>query len=231
MNMEIVVPDQEEVQNEATQYPMQARALAEAIKDDDSYQTAGQFLITIKGFRKKVESTFGEVVSKAHAAWKATIALRKLADDPLDEAERIIKPALAAYDQEQERVRRAEQDRIMAEQKKRDEDSRLAQAAKVAETGDLSGAEAILDAPAAPLVMPPPPPKSTVAGISYSDAWKAEVIDLKALVKAVAEGKAPLTLLEANTTAINSMAKSLKAELKYPGIRVWSEKVVSSRAR
>ena len=119
----------------------------------------------------------------------------------------------------------------MAEQRKRDEDARLAQAAKVAETGDLNGADAILEAPAAPVVMPPPPPRAAVAGISYSESWKAEVIDLKALVMAVAQGKASLALLEPNTTAINAQARALKAEFKAPGIRVWSEKVVSSRAR
>jgi hypothetical protein len=231
MSQEIEVLDQNEIQAESVTYPIQARLLAGAIKDDASYQAAGSFLLTIKGFRKKVEEVFGPVVQKANQAWKAALDLRKQADAPLDEAERIIKPALAAYDQEQERKRREEQERLMAEQKKRDDDSRLAQAEKAAKNGDLKAANAILEAPASPIVAPALQPKAQVAGISYSQSWKAECTDIRALVLAVAQGKASITLLEANQVGINQMARALKSEFQVPGIRVWSEKVVSSKSK
>ena len=84
--LEVIVPGQEEIQDESSQYPMKAKELALTIKDDDSYRSACDFLQTIKGFRKKVEEAFGPVVQKANAAWKATVDLRKQADGPLDEA-------------------------------------------------------------------------------------------------------------------------------------------------
>jgi len=228
--LEVIAPEQEEIQNESAQYPVKATELAQAVKDDESYKNAADFLMTIKGFKKKVQESFGPVVQKANAAWKAAIDLRKLADDPLDRAERIIKPALVAYDMEQERKRRDEQDRLMAEQKKHDEDARLAQAEKMAETGESAAADAILEAPPAPIVAPAPPVAAKVSGITYSNRWKAEVTDLKALIKAIAEGKAPIALVMTNTTALNAVAKSLKNEVMYPGVRVWSERVASSRS-
>lgn len=226
-----VVPNQEEIQNESTQYPMKARDLALSVKDDEGYRAAGEFLIAIKGFRKKVDDAFAPAVQKAHEAHKAIKALQNQAAAPLDEAERIIKPALAAYDQEQDRIRREEQDRLAAEQKKRDDDARIAEAAKVAENGDLDGANAILEAPPAPIVAPPPPPKAAVAGISYRETWKAEVTDMRSLIAAVASGKASTTLLAINGPALNSMVRALRSELKIPGVRVWSEKEVAARSR
>lgn len=230
-NAEVLDTKQEEIQNESVQYPMKAKELSLAIKDDASYRTAGEFLVTIKGFRKKVEETFGPVVKKANEAWKAALDLRKQADNPLDEAERTIKPALAAYDKKQEDERLKEQERLVNEQKKRNEAARFVQAEQIAKEGNLGAAQAILEAPAEPIVVPPPAPTTSVAGISYSDTWKAECIDLRALVLAVAQGKASITLLQANTVGINAMAKAMKGEFKVDGIRVWPERTVSSRAR
>ncbi len=180
---------QEEIQNDAIQYPMRAQDLALSIKDDESYRQAGEFLITIKGFRKKVEATFGPIVKKANETWKAALDLRKQADAPLDEAEHILKPALLDYEQEQSRKRYEEQERLIAEQRKKDEDAKIAEAAKVAESGDLKAAEAVLDAPLPEFLPPPPPPKAKIAGISYREVWKANCHDMKLLVAAVAQGR------------------------------------------
>jgi hypothetical protein len=64
-----------------------------------------------------------------------------------------------------------------------------------------------------------------VEGISTVETWKAEIVDLMALVKAVAEGRAPISLLSGNQVAVNSIAKH-KGTLTYPGIRVYPEIVV-----
>lgn len=69
-----------------------------------------------------------------------------------------------------------------------------------------------------------------VAGLATRKVWKAEVVDLMALVKAVAEGKAPLALLMANDKLIGQQARSLGAEFVTPGIKVWSESSLSAGA-
>lgn len=53
-----------------------------------------------------------------------------------------------------------------------------------------------------------------------TETWVAEVTDLMALVKAVAEGKADIELLEPNTSEISKRAKALGKRFVVPGIAV-----------
>lgn len=71
--------------------------------------------------------------------------------------------------------------------------------------------------------------KPKVEGISYREEWRAEVTDKMALIKAVAEGKAPSALLDVNMKVVNQQARALKTELHYPGVRVFKRKTVASR--
>ena len=79
----------------------------------------------------------------------------------------------------------------------------------------------------APVIQREPP---KVTGISTREVWKAEVTDLAALVKAIAEGKAPLALVQANTTVVGQQARSLKQDFVAPGIKVWSERQIAAGA-
>lgn len=56
-------------------------------------------------------------------------------------------------------------------------------------------------------------------GTAIRKTWSAEVVDLMALVKAVASGKVPLTAIEANMTFLNGQARALKNLLAYDGVR------------
>lgn len=73
-------------------------------------------------------------------------------------------------------------------------------------------------------------PKATAAGVSGRENWRAEVVSLKDLVAEVAAGRAPLSLLMANDKVIGQQARSLKAEFKVPGIRVWAERGIAARS-
>lgn len=66
-------------------------------------------------------------------------------------------------------------------------------------------------------------------GISFKDNWKAEVIDINELIRAVVAGKAPPTLLKINETALSQVAKATKGTMQYPGIRFYNDKIVASR--
>jgi hypothetical protein len=88
--------------------------------------------------------------------------------------------------------------------------------------------------PVAPVaVFAPRPPVAAaprVEGVSFRDTYTAEVFDLMALVRAVATGLAPITLLQVNTTALNGMARALKNALALPGVRVISGRVAAVRS-
>lgn len=58
-----------------------------------------------------------------------------------------------------------------------------------------------------------------VENTSTRENWSAEVVDMMSLVKAVADGKAPLTWLKVDQVAINKQATSTKNGLQFPGIK------------
>lgn len=205
----------------------QALEIAQNIKDAGTYEVAAKYLQTIKAARKRVADILDPFVKGAYDAWKKAVAERNKYDEPLDNAESIVKPAMAKwYSEEQERIQ-AEQRRLEAEARKREEERRLAEAIHADENGDRAGAESILEQPinVAPVVLPTAP---RVSGISMRDEWKFEVSNLMELAKAVVAGKVPLTAITANEKFLGQQARSLKGEMKYPGVRVWSIKGVSA---
>lgn len=70
--------------------------------------------------------------------------------------------------------------------------------------------------PQMPVILPA---LEKVNGLSVLETWSAEVESLIDLVKAVAEGRAPLVSLEANTKFLNQQAKSLKTEFNIAGCK------------
>lgn len=73
------------------------------------------------------------------------------------------------------------------------------------------------------------PPR--VAGISGRVNYSAQVDDLLQLVHAIAEGKAPIEAISANTTFLGQQARAFKkAGPLYPGVTVIAERGLSARA-
>ena len=70
-----------------------------------------------------------------------------------------------------------------------------------------------------------------VEGISGRDNWKAEVIDVKALVQHIIANRPDLiSLIEIKASGINQLAKAQKSALVLPGVRVYNDKIISARA-
>jgi hypothetical protein len=66
-------------------------------------------------------------------------------------------------------------------------------------------------------------------GISFRENWKGEGFDLEKAVKAISEGKAPLSIIKFDDMAINQLAKSTKGTVDYPGIKIYKESVVAAK--
>lgn len=225
-NAELIMLGQK-AEQEIAPVAAQALEIAQSIKDAPSYEAAAKYLQTIKAARKKVAEILDPFVQAAHGAWKKAVAERNKYDEPLDDAEAIVKPAMAKwYGEEQERIA-AEQRRLEAESRKREEDRRLADAIVADQNGDSEGAESLLEQPinVAPVVLPAAP---KVSGISMRENWKFEVTNLMELAKAVVAGKVPLAAISANENFLGQQARSLKKEMTYPGVRVWSVKGIAS---
>lgn len=207
----------------------QAEAIALAIVDQGTYENAARYLQTIKAARKRVAEILDPFVQAAHGAWKKAVAERSKYDEPLDKAETTVKPAMSRWWQgEQDRIE-AERRRLETEARKREEDRMLAEAEEASKNGDQAAAQAILEQPVnvAPPVLPATP---QTKGITMREEWKYEISSFPDLVKAAASGKIPMSALKANDVFLGQQVRSLKGELKYPGVRVWSQKNVAARA-
>ena len=76
-----------------------------------------------------------------------------------------------------------------------------------------------------PVIVPKATPK--VQGVSYREVWNAECYDIKALCKAVAEGRVSTECVMPNQVALNKMATALKATMAntVPGVKAISRRV------
>ncbi len=217
----VLTPEVQEVTTTALAVPDQARAIV--VTDNASYAAAAELLITIKGIRRKIEDTFKPIKQKMDAAKKEVLDQERAADAPLRQAEDYLKPQLAKWDAEQERIRREEEARLREEARKREEEARLQAAIEAEKNGQKDEAEAILDEKPAyvpPVVLPKATPK--VQGISYRDNWKFRITN---------PNKIPREYMVPDEKAIGVIVGRLKERCNIPGIEVYCEKVVAAGRR
>jgi hypothetical protein len=201
---------------------MLGQAAMLTVQDDASFSRGGEMLLEIKRRYKNVEDRFAEPVSMAHKAHKALTALRDSVLAPFKQAEATIKGKLGTYQMEIERKRREEAERIRRQEEAKAEAERIAKAEKQMDDGDLKGCEQTLAAPIAPIqvrVETPEPPK--VAGLSFREEVKFEVTDPEAV---------PRNLCSPDEKKIRNWVRAMGKATNVPGIRIWTEKVVSGRA-
>lgn len=217
----VLTTEVQEVTTTALAVPDQARAIV--VIDNASYAAAAELLITIKGIRRKIEDTFKPIKQKMDAAKKEVLDQERAADAPLRQAEDYLKPQLAKWDAEQERIRREEEARLREEARKREEEARLQAALEAEKNGQKEEAESILDEKPAyipPVVLPKATPK--VQGISYRDNWKFRITN---------PNKIPKEYMVPDEKAIGVIVGRLKERCNIPGIEVYCEKVVAAGRR
>jgi hypothetical protein len=219
----------QELESQALSVPERAKLIV--ITTAAEYVAAGELLKTVKGLRAEIDSTFDPIISKAHDAHKEALAQKRKVDAPLVEAEGILKPRISTYLREEERKRQEEEMRLQKEARDREEAEQLAKADILHEIGEVAAANQVLEEEiyVPPVVLPSSAPK--VAGISMRETWSAQVVDLMKLVKAVAEGKAPIQCISANTVFLGQQARSMKAALNYPGVKAVSDSSISAGRR
>jgi len=204
------------------------------IKTVDDSAKAQENIIEIKRRRKVVHEKFDPPVRAAHVAWKKAKDLYNFFVNPFDECETILKRKVITFEDNEQRKREedqriAEAKRLEAERKERE--ILDAKAKKAEEAGKPEKAEALREQSTEVAVQPTyvPPPPSGVKGTSFKSVWKAEVIDLKTLCRAIADSQASPNLVIPNQTALNQKAKSDRDTMPIAGVRFYEDKVMSSR--
>lgn len=197
-----------------------AKQIARDIKDAATLNFAAEVMLEAKRRAKAIQERFKKPKQKAMEALQEIRAMEAEAVEPYTRIEQmIIKPAMAQFQAEQDRLRREEEDRQRAEAKRREEDARLREAAELEKDGQKELADAIMDAP---VVVPPVvlPKMETPTGISYRDVWKFEVVNPDLV---------PREYLTLDEKKIGGVVRALKGETRIAGVRVYSEKTVAGR--
>jgi len=199
--------------------PLVEQAQHIQITNDQEFLAAQDYLIANTKARKIVVGMLDPFREKAYQNWKDTVAEIKKWTDPLDEARSIVEPRVLSYERTEHQKRLLLQQEWQRLEGERIETLKNEMASR--ESDPLKKQE-ILDQD---LTIPPTiiqdPPKRKGA-ISFS-VWKAEVVDLKRLVEAVAAGHVPLSYIQPNTKLLNEMALALKSELEIPGVKAVCE--------
>ena len=222
-----------------------ATAESFTIGTTDQYNESSTLLRTLKAKQHQINELRLSVTRPMDEAKSRVMGLFKPATDRLSRAEAAIKQAMLTFTREQERQRREQQAKLdeqarverekleRAAEKERERLRKLAEANR--EKGKEQRAEAFEERAAqveVPIVSAPiiadDMPKTE--GIAYRTTWKAEVTDKLALVKAVAVGEQPLSLLEANMSTLHAYARELKDKFAIPGVQAVSEDIIAARS-
>lgn len=189
------------------------------VVDPESYRVANDYNKRAKEIETDFHKFDDEVHESITATWQKSCARRK----------RIIDACKFVYDTTAKAIGdylAAEKEKALAEQRRAEEiarqsaeDAALATAQALADEGLESAAEAVLEAPVVvPRVEIAKPAMD--AGTSLRTNYSAEVTDLMALVKSIAEGKTPLFYVVANDKALGSWAKLSKGTESLPGVKI-----------
>ena len=185
------------------------------ITNADDYKHAGEWWKAGRDMMAAIDNAYDSIIAAAHKAHKEAVAKKKYFYEPVEQATKRVKRLMADYDAEQERIRKAEQLRLEAEARAREEERKLNEAIAVAATDPVQ-ADAIMEETiiVAPVILPKSTPK--VEGMVYREIWKFEITDA---------GKIPRQFMTPDEKAIGGVVRSLKGQTNIPGVRVYSEKV------
>lgn len=213
-------PGAEAQSNELTKRGAQTLKLAEAfvIENPQDFEMAGNELAkigksidAIDAHRKDITRPIDRAKAEIMDKFKPCLAL-------LSDAKQIINRKMLSWRDDQERKRRAEQQKL--EDDARKERERLeAEAKKLAKKNPEKAQEMREQAAqtVAPVVSGATVP--AVKGVAVRKAWRAEVVDVKALCAAVAAGTVPTIAVEGNMVFLNEQARSLEEHFNIPGCR------------
>ena len=204
------------------------------VVDQETFDGASDLLNSVvKRLRKQIAEHHDPLIKSAYDNWKLNIAAKKKLDDPLDEAEKLLKGKIAGYMQEQEAARLKLQRENEAQAQKEAEEKRLADATALEASGaDKAAVDAELAKPVvAERVAPVAPTFEKRSDVVTVKTYSAEVTHFEHLVKAAAKNPALMGYLEVNQPALNAAARSMKETMSIPGVKLVVKSDVRGKAR
>ena len=234
------VPSAENLNKQAASARRMADALA-TILNDVEYDVAAQELKAIKAKAKELEDRRKSITGPLDAAKKAVMDLFRGPMEALAGAEQTLKSGMLGYTQRREAEARAERERaeaaVRAERDRLEREARAAAAAAAAapteeearaaaHRADLAMAESLVISSAAVIAEAP-----KAAGISERVIHEAEVIDVLALVRHIANERPDLiSLLVVDRVRLRALARAMGGSMSLPGVEVQERRTIAARA-
>lgn len=196
------------------------RATAIQVTDQETHDEAAELYVRLGDLSKEIDSIHDPAIEAAHRSHKAAIEAKKKLADPVDQARRIIKPKVCAWEQEQIRIQQERQREAERIARQAEEEARLALAVEAEQKGaEPETVKEILETSVVTVAPVVAPAFQKTNGFKSRESWSASVFDIKLLCKAIAEGRQPSNLVEGNMTALNGLARSLKGQMNVPGVK------------
>lgn len=180
-----------------------------------AYATAGEDLKALKANYKALDEKRKSLTKPLDESKKRIMDFFRIPLAKLEGAAGKVSMSMVSWHNEQERIRRAEEDRLREVQRK--EAARLAKVAdKAQDRGDTKKRDEF-DARseevsfAAPAVVPS---TTKVAGLAMTKLWKYRIVD---------ESKIPRQYMIPNAKMLGELARTMKGLAEIPGVVVYSE--------
>lgn len=216
---ELTVPRYHEF-NDAERFRDEAKSLV--LSNAGEYNEAAHTLATVRALKDTLASEKRRYLGPFNEGIKRLRDWFKPAEDALDQAEHLLNKEMSRFALED--MRRQKQEEIENQRKADIEKARLERRADTAEKkGDHSTADMLRATASVGVVAAPVVSQTEAEGVSKRVVFKGRVTDKAALVKAVADGKAPITLLEVDETALNKVIGATKGEVQYPGVEIYQD--------
>lgn len=213
-----------------------AQAKSISIVDDESRQAATEFTARARKAIKAIEAEFKPDIQSAHELHKSLLDRAKRLQAPFKEAQSIVDAEIKRDYLERERIRREEERKAQeaAEAERRAQEAQQqATVDELIEAGDVDGAEALLNSEVVTAPTMPAPKvdktiKSDLGSTTVRKDISVTVADKMAVVRAVATGQLPETLVDVNLSRAKQYAKA-SGLTTMPGFRVVEDAIVSGR--
>jgi len=178
------------------------------IAEREDYENGTDFRKVVSGIRKRLEDQRKELVDPYGKRVRLINAEFKKVRDVLDQADDQVKGKMTIWHNVEEKKQRV----IQEKQRKEAEETALAAAEEAEEAGDVATSEAILN-----MATETPEPKAkpavgrgelTGAASVATKVWTAEVTDIKAACRAIADGHLPEDIVEFPKSKLNALART-----------------------
>lgn len=208
--------------------------------NQESLTIANQFILGIKSVRKEIADTFDPIIDQTNKAHREALSQKARHDEPLKQAEALLKDRTRIYLIEEDRKRReievararAEAERRRLEEEaiwKAQEAERRAREAKndaerkkAQEEADKFIEQAAAQEEKIVNEMPKEVIKPKVEGLSMRDHWTFDIIDASLI---------PREYLIIDIPGINKIVQYQKDKIIIPGIRIYCEKIMAARKK